>query len=66
MSPSFAAALLLPALGCATSRPSAAEEAHQIPAPIIDEAAGAATSETAVLAGDASGASKASTSTLRA
>ena len=48
----FAAALLLPALMIAlTVRLSAAEEAHEIPAPMIDEAAGAATSETAVLAG---------------
>ena len=48
----FAAALLLPALVTLLASPlSSAEEAHQIPAPIIDEAAGAAPSETAVLAG---------------
>ena len=48
----LAAALLLPALMTLLARPlSSAEEAHQTPAPIIDEAAGAATSETAVLAG---------------
>ena len=48
----FAAALLLPALMTLLAGPlSSAEEAHQIPAPMIDEAAGAATSETAVLAG---------------
>src|SRR5271165_5070985 len=48
----FAAALLLSALMTLLARPlSSGGEAHQIPAPIIDEAAGAATSETAVLAG---------------
>ena len=53
MFPSFAAALLLPAFAMLLLkvRPSAAEEAHEIPAPMIDEAAGAASSETAVLAG---------------
>jgi peptide-methionine (S)-S-oxide reductase len=48
----FAAALVLPALAIQlTVPPSAAEEAHEIPAPVNDEAAGAAPSETAVLAG---------------
>ena len=48
----FPAALLLLALMLLLAVPlSSAEEAHPIPAPIIDEAAGAAISETAVLAG---------------
>ena len=48
----FAAALLLTVLATRlTAPPSAAEEARAIPAPVIDEAAGAAASETAVLAG---------------
>ena len=48
----LAAALLLPALMMLLAGPlSSAEKAHQIPAPIVDEAAGAPTSETAVLAG---------------
>jgi len=48
----FAAALLLPVLTTLlTGRLSAACEAREIPAPVIDEAAGAASSETAVLAG---------------
>ena len=48
----FAAALLLPVLTTLlTGRLSAAGEARGIPAPVIDEAAGAASSETAVLAG---------------
>ena len=48
----FAAALVLPALAIQlTVPPSAAEEAREIPAPVNDEAAGAAPSETAVLAG---------------
>jgi len=47
-----AAALLLLAFAIPLNvRPSAAEEAHEIPAPLIDEAAGAASSETTVLAG---------------
>ncbi len=47
-----AAALLLPALAIQLTGPlSAAEKAREIPAPMIDEAAGAAPSETAVLAG---------------
>ena len=50
--PVFAAALLLPVLTTLlTGRLSAAGEAREIPAPVIDEAAGAAPSETAVLAG---------------
>jgi peptide-methionine (S)-S-oxide reductase len=48
----FAAALLSPVLTTAlTGRLSAAGEAREIPAPVIDEAARAAPSETAVLAG---------------
>jgi peptide-methionine (S)-S-oxide reductase len=48
----FAAALLLPLLTMLmTGRLSAAGEARKIPAPAIDEAAGAAPSEIAVLAG---------------
>ena len=48
----LAAALLLPVLTTLlTGRLSAAGEAREIPAPVIDEAAGAAPSETAVLAG---------------
>jgi peptide-methionine (S)-S-oxide reductase len=48
----FATALVLPALAIQLSvPPSAAEEAREIPAPVNDEAAGAAPSETAVLAG---------------
>ena len=48
----FAAALLLPALMTLLAGPlSSAGEAREIPAPAIDEAAGAATTETAVLAG---------------
>jgi peptide-methionine (S)-S-oxide reductase len=48
----FAAALLLTALATRLTVPlSAAEEARAIPAPAIDEAAGSAASETAVLAG---------------
>jgi peptide-methionine (S)-S-oxide reductase len=48
----FAAALLLPVLTTLlTGQLSAAGEAREIPAPVIDEAAGAAPSETAVLAG---------------
>jgi peptide-methionine (S)-S-oxide reductase len=48
----FAAALVLPALMTLLARPLfSAEQAHQTPAPISDEAAGVATSETAVLAG---------------
>ena len=48
----FATALVLPALAIQLSvRPSAAEEARGISAPVNDEAAGAAQSETAVLAG---------------
>jgi peptide-methionine (S)-S-oxide reductase len=48
----FAAALLLPLLTTLmTGRLSAAGEARKIPAPAIDEAAGAAPSEIAVLAG---------------
>jgi peptide-methionine (S)-S-oxide reductase len=48
----FAAALLLPVLTTPlTGQLSAAGEAREIPAPVIDEAAGAALSETAVLAG---------------
>ncbi len=50
--PVFAAALLLPALLMLLAGPLAsAEQAREIPAPIIDEAPGAAASETAVLAG---------------
>ncbi len=48
----FAAALLAAALMTPLAGPlSFAEEGRQIPAPVIDAAAGAATSETAVLAG---------------
>jgi len=48
----IAAALLLPALAVPLAVPlSAAEEARAIPAPAIDEPAGATQSETAVLAG---------------
>jgi peptide-methionine (S)-S-oxide reductase len=50
--PVYATALALPAfVFLLAGSLSFAEEARQIPAPIIDEAAGAATSETAVLAG---------------
>ena len=49
---SVLAALLLPVLTTLlTGRLSAAGDAREIPAPVIDEAAGAAPSETAVLAG---------------
>jgi peptide-methionine (S)-S-oxide reductase len=48
----FAAALLLPALAILPTVPSsAADEAREIPAPVVDEAADAAPSETVVLAG---------------
>ncbi len=48
----LAAALLLPALMTLLAGPlSSAEEARALPAPVIDEPPGAATSETAVLAG---------------
>jgi peptide-methionine (S)-S-oxide reductase len=48
----FAAALVAPVLAIQLTLPlSAAGEAREIPAPAIDEAAGAAPSETAVLAG---------------
>ncbi len=48
----LAAALLLPALMTLLAGPlSSAEEGRALPAPVIDEPAGAATSETAVLAG---------------
>ena len=47
----FAAALLLPLLVMLSTRPLTARDAREIPAPAIDEAAGSATSETAVLAG---------------
>jgi peptide-methionine (S)-S-oxide reductase len=47
----FAAAVLLPLLVMLGIRPLTAGDAREIPAPAIDEAAGSATSETAVLAG---------------
>ena len=48
----LAALAVMAGLGLA-SLPSAAEEAHMVPAPTQDEPAGKATSEVAVLAGGA-------------